>query len=204
MNKRYIIIGTITVLLAGLGSWWVVRHSSGSRQIGYSASGFSDVLTGTGGPGSRDDGVAVAVLSQGPALPADSEETPDAAILTEDQRWKGRLLELLRNDTYSDRELGQQLLKIVEDRQAPDWARAHAMANALNFTDDENYGADVKPLALRTDLPEVVNDVILEDLINRDPAGILSVARELAATSQHPLAGAIEEFVRDVEGSRGE
>lgn len=116
-----------------------------------------------------------------------------------DEVWKQRLHGLLNNDTWSDRELGGQLLKIVEDEKAPDWVRVHAMANALNFTDDENYGEDVKPLALRTDLPEVVNDVILEDLITRDPTGILPVAREFAAMGQHPLAGAIEEFVKSVE-----
>ena len=121
-----------------------------------------------------------------------------------DEVWKERLHGLLNNDIWSDRELGVQLLKIVEDEKAPDWVRVHAMANALNFTDDENYGEDVKPLALRTDLPEVVNDVILEDLITRDPPGILPVAREFAAIAQHPLAGAIEEFVKSVEETEPE
>lgn len=116
-----------------------------------------------------------------------------------DEVWKERLHGLLNNDTWSDRELGGQLLKIVGDEKAPDWVRVHAMANALNFTDDANYDDDVKPLALRTDLPEEVNDVILEDLFNRDPLEILPVAREFAAMGQHPLAGAIEEFVKSVE-----
>ena len=116
-----------------------------------------------------------------------------------DEVWRRRLHGLLNNETWSDRELGLQLLKIVGDEKAPDWVRGHAMANVLNFTDDGNYGEDVKPLALRTDLPEVVNDIILEDLIIRDPLEILPVAREFAAMGQHPLAGAIEAFVKSLE-----
>jgi hypothetical protein len=50
-----------------------------------------------------------------------------------------------------------------------------------------------------TDLPEVVNDAILEDLIHREGTVILPIAREFAAVSQHPLAGAIDAFVKEAE-----
>lgn len=128
-----------------------------------------------------------------------SSGNPGQSPAPDEEVWKERLQGLLNNDAYSDRELGRQLLKIAEEEGAPERVRVHAMANALNFTDDAHYAADVKPLAFRTDLPEAVNDVILDDLLNRDPRAILPVARELAAVGRHPLAGAIEEFVKSFE-----
>lgn len=125
--------------------------------------------------------------------------TADAsAALTEDF-WKDQLSELLNNDTLPDRDLGKKLLTVASNPKAPEWARVDAMTNALVFTDDENYAQDIKPYAIRFDLPESLNDVILDDLINRDPAAILPVAREFAAMSGHPLSGAIDDFVKSIE-----
>ena len=45
----------------------------------------------------------------------------------------------------------------------------------------------------------MVNDAILEDLIHREGTVILPIAREFAAVSQHPLAGAIDAFVKEAE-----
>jgi hypothetical protein len=192
----------ITVVLAGLACLFLAKRFTASPSVVDSASPGpgSSVQPGAGDTG--DTGaVAVTVTDSLPSRGGSpvSPETPDEAVLTEDEVWKERILELLRNETYSDLELGRQLLGIVADQKAPDWARAHAMANALNFTDDENYGEEVKPLALRTDLPEVVNDAILEDLIHREGTVILPIAREFAAVSQHPLAGAIDAFVKEAE-----
>lgn len=199
MRKNRTITILITVVLAGLACLFVTKRFNASPPIEDAASTSIDAATPPDGVDAEAKAITLTETLQGGGGVPVSPETPDEAVLTEDEVWKERLLELLRNDTYSDRELGRQLLKIVEDAQVPDQIRAHAMANALNFTDDENYGEDIKPLALRTDLPEVVNDAILEDLINRDRTAILPVAREFAALAQHPLAGAIEAFVKEVE-----
>lgn len=130
---------------------------------------------------------------------APEPEPAAAGDATTDEVWKERLSSLLNNDSYSDQELGNKLAAIAADAKVPEWARTHAMANALLFTDDANYERDIKPLAIRTDLPETVNDVVLDDLINRDPEAILPVARQFVSVPGHPLAGAIEEFVKSVE-----
>ncbi len=202
MKKHRTLSILVIALLAGLAFWFVAkRFTASSLTVGPEAPDTGSPVEPVTGENREAPAVAVTVTEALPSRGGSpvSEETPDEAVLTEDEVWKERLLDLLRDDTYSDLELGRQLLSVVADPQAPDWARAHAMTNALNFTDDENYGAEVKPLALRTDLPEVVNDAILEDLINRDPAAILPVAREFAAAAQHPLAGAIDAFVKEAE-----
>jgi hypothetical protein len=199
MRKNRTITIIITVVIAGLAYLFVTKRFNASPSIENAASKTIDAATPPDGVDAEATAITLTETLQGGGGVPVSPETKDEAVLTEDEVWKERLLELLRNDTYSDRELGRQLLKIVEDVQAPDQVRAHAMANALNYTEDENYGEDVKPLALRTDLPEVVNDAILEDLINRDRTAILPVAREFAALTQHPLAGAIEAFVKEAD-----
>lgn len=190
-----LIVGALTVVV----SLFVVRPFGGSDKSGVSGPQIAKGGTSSEAVESKGGAINLTGMAQG-AAPANAE-TPDEAVLTEEEVWKERLLSLLRNDTLSDRELGRQLLSMVKDEQAPDWVRAHAMTNALNFLDDEHYGEDVKPLAFRADLPEVVYDAILDDLINRDPAIILPVAREFAAVAQHPLAGAIEEFVKSVDNA---
>ncbi|MBL9153584.1 MAG: hypothetical protein JNK37_13905 [Verrucomicrobiales bacterium] len=145
---------------------------------------------------------APAKPAEAPPATADAAPEPEPAAAsqaTTDEIWTERLSSLLNNDSYSDLELGNKLAAIAADGNVPEWARAQAMANALLFTDDANYERDMKLLALRTDLPETVNDVVLDDLINRDPEVILPVARQFVAAPGHPLAGAIEEFVKSVE-----
>ncbi|MCB1089206.1 MAG: hypothetical protein KDM63_19370, partial [Verrucomicrobiae bacterium] len=130
-------------------------------------------------------------------VPPEIKPVDATAELTE-EFWTDHLSELLNNDVLSDRELGKKLVTVASNPKAPEWARVDAMNNALVFTDDENYDQDIKSLVIRTDLPESVNDVILDDLINRNPDIILPVARQIAATRGHPLAGAIEDFVQSV------
>jgi|GEM_PF-2213582 len=202
MKKHRNVSILVVALLAGLAFWFVAkRFTAPSSTLAPTAPGTGSLVEPVTGENGEAAAAAITVTEALPSRGGSpvSAETPDEADLTEDEAWKERLLDLLRDDSYSDLELGRQLLTIVSDQQAPDWARAHAMTNALNFTDDENYGAEVKPLALRTDLPEVVNDAILEDLINRDPVVILPVAREFAAVAEHPLAGAIDAFVKEAE-----
>jgi len=103
------------------------------------------------------------------------------------------------NDKLPDHELGKRLVTFASDPQAPEWARVEAMMDALAFTDDENYNQNIRPLAVRADLPESINDVILEDLLVRSPLSVLPAACEIASTSGHPLADVSEEFVKSAE-----
>lgn len=197
MKNRIAIPSLILLALCALGGLYLTgKFQSGSVP---ERSGEPVPENGEAGIPNTPEGDAVTLTnvpsSQAPADTSPVGETP----MTGEEVWKERLHTLLNNDTYSDRELGRQLLAIVEDGNAPEVVRVHAMANALNFTDDENYGEDVQPLALRADLPEAVNDVILDDLINRDPEIILPVAREFVKLPRHPLAGAIEAFVQSEE-----
>lgn len=113
--------------------------------------------------------------------------------------WQQGLSEVHNNDNLPDRELGKKLITVASNPKAPEWARLEAMMDALVFTDDENYDQDIKPLAIRKDLPESLNDVILEDLLNRSPLSVLPAARHIANTSGHPLAGVFDEFVKSHE-----
>lgn len=199
--KRTVLVAVVAVAMIALLAVLFVGNPLWSSSKGPKSGGTSTI--GMAGGETAEETLAI-TLTDPTELPTAEGERDEGDSSVEsgsalDDVWKRRLHGLLNNDTWSDRELGMQLLKIVEDEKAPDWVRGHAMANALNFTDDGNYGEDVKPLALRTDLPEVVNDVILEDLIIRDPLEILPVAREFAAMGQHPLAGAIEAFVQSLE-----
>ena len=159
--KKEIIIPVIVVgALAATVILWVARPFGGAARPGVSGPRIPEHTTSL--PVVELKGEVIPSLT-GVAQGAAAAHPPpaDEAVLTEEEIWKDRLQTLLRNDSYSDRELGRQLLSMVQDQQAPDWVRAHAMTNALNFMDDEYYGQDVKPLAFRTDLPEVVNDAIL-------------------------------------------
>lgn len=113
--------------------------------------------------------------------------------------WSEHLSELQGDDSLSDRELGKKLTHVALNPQAPEWVRVEAMVDALVFTDDENYNQDIKPLAIRTNLPESINDVILEDLLIRPPCSVLPAAREIAKLSGHPLAEIFDEFVKSTE-----
>lgn len=125
----------------------------------------------------------------------DANSTPEQVAMY----WDDQLSNLLDNDEMSDRDLGRRLTELATRAEAPLDIRLDAFRNALVFADDENYDVDIKPLALRTDLPESFNDEILEDILNRDPEIILPVARQIAATSGHPLAAAVDEFVKSIE-----
>jgi hypothetical protein len=130
----------------------------------------------------------------GDALPAD----PEAPAIPGEQLWQERLGALLTSESRDDRELGRQLLEFATTEEAPGKIRASAMANALNFTDDADYPDDVMPVVLRPDLPEAVHDVILEDLLVRDPRMAARVARRIAAIPEHPLADALAGFLESI------
>ncbi len=198
MNKQVLSTTVVAILLAGAVAYLMSRSPSPRGGQPEGSSSRSGTTLGGAELSPTADGTVTISGNPGPAR-IESDIAIDEAVKTEDDRWKERLLELLNNDSYSDRELGRQLLKMVDDEKAPDWLKAHAMSNALNFTDDENYGDDIKPLAFRTDLPEPVNDVVFEDLINRDPNAILPIAREFAKVDSHPLAGAIGAYVESQE-----
>lgn len=199
MNKKSLLIPVVVVAAVALAAFWFANRTPGEPAVAESPPGAAaGAAAAPEESGSKEEEVVTLTTTPSMAETA-AEESGDEAVLTEDDVWKSRLLDLLNNDTLSDRELGRQLLKMAENTEAPDWLRAHAMTNALNFLDDEHYEEDVKPIVSRPDLPEVVNDAVLDDLINRDPAGILPVARELAAIAGHPLAGAIDGFVKSVE-----
>jgi hypothetical protein len=199
MNTRTSLLIVSTAAIAGLASFYLANPSPRSPA---SANPEKLETAASAGPaGKQPSAAAEMALKAAEAVPSGEEPNAETASppLTPDEVWKERLHTLLTNDTYSDRELGKELLNIVTDGKAPEWAKAHAMANALNFTDDASYAENIKTVAMRLDLPETVNDVILDDLINRDPAQILPVAREIAAIGRHPLAGAIEDFVKSFE-----
>lgn len=206
--KRTILIAIGAVAaIAALSYLFVAGPLSADKASARPGPVVADASKGAGA-GPEDEAAAAVTVTDPGGIPGKggggSSGNPGESPAPEEEVWKERLQGLLNNDAYSDRELGRQLLKIVEEEGAPERVRVHAIANALNFTDDANYAADVKPLAFRTDLPEAVNDVILDDLLNRDPRAILPVARELAAMGRHPLAGAIEEFVKSFEEAEEE
>lgn len=197
MKKQIVLPTLIAVALLAVAAVYMTRKFQPGSVPGSGKERASVPEEAQKGEAPEGEGLTLTNVPpvKAPAHSAEVTGTP----MTEEEIWRERLHTLLNNDTYSDRELGRELLKIVEDGTAPEVVRVHAMANSLNFTDDANYGEDVKPLALRTDLPETVNDVILDDLINRDPDVILPVAREFAKLPRHPLAGAIEAFVQSEE-----
>lgn len=128
----------------------------------------------------------------------------DAPAISAEQLWSDRLGALLTSESHDDRALGRQLLGIAATENAPGKTRASAMANALNFTDDADYPEDVMPVVLRPDLPEVVHDVILEDLLVRDPGMTANVARRIVAVPGHPLADALAGFLESLEATGDE
>jgi hypothetical protein len=200
--KTSALLTLLTVLLVAAAALYFSRNSSSgtvaSSDPASSATAPSDVPTGQENP-------EPAITLGGGAVPSgDAGESNAPKHASADEVWKERLQGLLTNDTLSDRELGKELLNIVAEERAPESIRVRAMANSLNFVDDENYAEDVKPFAIRQDLPETVNDVILEDLINRDPVKILPTAREFVAVGNHPLSGAIDEFVKSFEAPEEE
>lgn len=117
--------------------------------------------------------------------------------------WDDKLTNILDNDQLSDRDLGKQLLVLSTDPKAPIEIREDAFRNALVFTDDENFDSDILPLAIRTDLPETLNDEVLEDLYNRDPEVILPAVRKIAAIPGHPLSGALDEYAKEIAEEYG-
>lgn len=127
------------------------------------------------------------------------QEITHTSDTSSEEFWQESLTKLQSNDSLPDHEMGKMLTIIASNPKAPEWVRAEAMTEALVFTDDENYVQSIKPLAIRADLPESVNDVILEDLLNRSPVSVLPVARQIANTSGHPLAGVFDEFVKSCE-----
>lgn len=127
------------------------------------------------------------------------EEITHTSDTSSEEFWQESLTKIVNNDNLSDHELGKKLVTFASDPQAPEWARVEAMMDALAFTDDENYNQDIRPLAIRADLPESINDVILEDLLVRSPLSVLPAAREIASISGHPLADVSEEFVKSAE-----
>lgn len=201
MKSSSLLILFFALVLAAAAFYFSRNSSSGT----VAASGAASSATALSDLPNEQEKPATAITLGGGAVPAGAAAESDAPKpVSADEVWRERLQGLLANDTLSDRELGKELLKMVADERAPEPVRVRAMANSLNFIDDENYAEDVKPLAIRQDLPETVNDVIFDDLINRDPVKILPVAREFVAVGNHPLSGAIDEFVKSFEAPEGE
>ncbi len=201
MTPRFLIIFAIALVLVTLAGYF------GLRQVGSPvASGASPDAEPIAAPAETASGMVTlagdeseiefaATPEEEGAIILDADSTPEQVALY----WDDQLSNLLDNDEMSDRELGKRLMELATRAEAPLTTRLDAFRNALVFADDENYDADIKPLALRTDLPESFNDEILEDILNRDPEIILPVARQIAATSSHPLAGAVDEYVKSIE-----
>jgi hypothetical protein len=206
MNRRTLLwfLGALAGGLLILMAW----PETSSPMGGHSPSAETTVPNRDGRASSVADfsgGQAVTLTRQTSGDADDrSAGAVDAPATSGEQLWKERLAALLTSESHDDRELGRQLLGIAATEDAPGKTRASAMANALNFADDASYPEDVMPVALRPDLPEVVHDVILEDLLARDPRMTAPVARRIAAVPGHPLAGALTGFLESLRERRDE
>lgn len=206
MNRRSL-LWFLCALAGGLLILAAWRETSSPRG-GRSPSAETNVPNRDGRAPSMADfsGIRAVTLTRPTAGEQGSGSTGaiQAPAISGEQLWKERLAAMLTSESHDDRELGRQLLGIATTEEAPGKTRASAMANALNFTDDANYPEDVMPVALRPDLPEVVHDVILEDLLARDPRMTAPVARRIAAVPGHPLAGALTGFLESLRERRDE
>ncbi len=115
--------------------------------------------------------------------------------------WEERLFKLLNNDRLSDRELGQQLAAFAADSKASRPVRLDALRNALIYIDDAFYEQDIKPLALKTDLPQELYDTIFDDLTARDPALSLPVAKTVSSLRQHPMATVMGDWIAEMQAA---
>lgn len=206
MNRRNLLwfLGALAGGLLILMAWPETSSPMGGRSTSAETTvpnrdgRTSSVADSSGGP-------AVTLTRQTSGDADDrSAEAVDAPAISGEQLWKERLAALLTSESHDDRELGRQLLGIAATEDAPGKTRASAMANALNFADDADYAEDVMPVALRPDLPEVVHDVILEDLLVRDPRMTATVARRIVAVPGHPLADALAGFLESLEATGDE
>jgi hypothetical protein len=116
-----------------------------------------------------------------------------------EEYWKDLLKEVQTNDEFNDREMGSELIMIASNPIAPERIREKAIADALVFIDDENYEHDIKPLAIRMDLPDSIHNIILEDLLNRPQPTALPLARYISNTNGHLLAEVLGEYVESHE-----
>jgi hypothetical protein len=130
---------------------------------------------------------------------ATSEDVTHNPRNTSEEFWSELLLEVQTNEEFNDRETGSKLITIASNPKAPESIRKEAIADALVFIDDENYEHDIKPLAIRTDLPDTMHNIILDDLLNRPQPTALPLARYIASTNGHVLAEVLDEYVKSYE-----
>ena len=197
MNPRFLISLLATITLITIVGLFGLRHF-GNDDPTSGSTGSSEPATAAK---ATDPDTTVTLTEATTEEIAESENAEDSDAMASDPEfyWEDRLSNLLDNEGINDRELGRQLITLATNEKAPIEIREDAFRNALVFTDDRNYTEDLKPLVARIDLPESFNDEVLEDLFNRDPETILPTAREIARIPGHPLADAIDEYVKSIE-----
>jgi hypothetical protein len=105
--------------------------------------------------------------------------------------WEDKLDEVLASSS-PDADKARQMLEMLP--QLPAEGQEEAMRHVSNLLPDQDYGL-MRTYLTNTALPEEVQDVLLDDILNRPNRLKLPSLLEVARTVQHPKAAEAKDFL---------
>lgn len=194
MNPRFLITLVAALLLVTFGGFVALNR------LGVEPEAPSEKAPTVGGD-SQAPKPAITTIDPSASAPQKAVTQTEPAPLTEQERevWDTRISDLLIDESIEHREAGQKLAAIAAQPDAPEEVRVDAIQHALNLIGDEEYIEDLMTLAVRTDLPEEMQEIIFSDLHNRPQEISVPVAKEIGRLANHPLAQEARDFVEFFE-----
>ncbi|MCB1062133.1 MAG: hypothetical protein KDN20_04330 [Verrucomicrobiae bacterium] len=196
MNPRFLITLIASLILVTVGGIFALKRIGPEKEEAPRT-----VETTSPGAESSDPKNVPTTFSGTEPNKAVTTTAPENANETTASRevWDNQIADLLTNNAIENREAGQQLAAIAAKSEAPEEVRVDAIQHALNLIGDEEYMDDMMALAVRTDLPEEMNEIIFSDLHNRPQEISVPVAKEIGRLAKHPLAEEARDFVEFFE-----
>ncbi len=198
MNQRFLFTLIGALLLVTIGGMIALNH------LGPQEPEQATAMEGGGQPvattmaGNPETGVTGQQPTETVTNEPMAEPAPDGPELPREE-WDNQIADLLTDTTIEHREAGQKLAAIAAQNNAPEEVRIDAIQHALNLIGDEEYMEDMMNLAVRSDIPEEMQEIIFSDLHNRPQEVSVPVAKEIARVKDHPLALEAKDFVEFFE-----
>lgn len=196
MNPRFLLTLIASLILVTVGGIYALKRigpekeklSQGVDAVNPATDSGTPKTVATTFSGGEPDKVVTKAAGENAAAPVGSREV-----------WDNQIADLLTDDSIENRAAGQKLAEIAAKNDAPEEVRIDAIQHALNLIGDEEYMDDLMALAVRTDLPEEMNEIIFSDLHNRPQEISVAVAKEIGRLAKHPLAEEARDFVEFFE-----
>lgn len=193
MNPRFLLTLIAALLLVTIGGIVALNR------LGVEPETSSEVATVSSGDGGAKPEITTIDPSASAPEPVVTQAEPAPLSAQDREVWDTRISDLLTDESIEHREAGQKLAAIAAQSDAPEEVRVDAIQHALNLIGDEEYIEDLMTLAVRTDLPEEMQEIIFSDLHNRPQEISVPVAKEIGRLANHPLAEEARDFVEFFE-----